>query len=116
MKDVNELKQKIHEMEKQAEAARRKRNTITITAFTLVFFLLFYLDEKPDGFGDAIGLLVAAFFVSGLYFGINAAIFGGLYEKSEGERRLSEQLKKELREKENELFEQRIAEAKKNLH
>lgn len=114
--DKDELIKRIQELEKQIEIQQRKRSAITIAAFTVVFSLLFYLDEKPDGFGDAIGLLVSAFFASGLYFGINAAIFGSLYEKSESDRRFLEQLKKELQKKEADLFEQQLAESKKNLH
>lgn len=99
--DKDELRKQICKMEKQVEIARRKRNAITITAFAIVFFLIFYLDERPDGFWDVIGCIAVAIIMAGLHFLINAAVFGGLYIQTESERKLLEQLKKELEEKED---------------
>ena len=97
--DKNELSKLIFETEKQIERNQRKRNAITIAAFTFVFFLLFYFDERPDGFGDYIEILIVSFLTAIFYFGINGAIFGGLYDASESERRSLEQLKKQLESK-----------------
>ena len=79
-----ELKKLISEMSEKAEKERRKREYIVILAFTLVFFLLFYiLDVKPNKLGDIIQMLVASFMLSALYCAINHGVFGYLYEKED---------------------------------
>lgn len=99
--DKNELQRQICEMERQAEADQKKRNIITIVAFAVIFFLMFYFDEKPSGIDDVIGMTVASFMASAFYFGINGAVFGWLYEKNESDRRMIGILKKQLSETED---------------
>ena len=99
--DRDKLLERICETEKQMEKGQRKRNAIVIAIFTVIFFLIFYYDERPTGL-NIIGAIIPSFIFAFLHFGINAAIFGWLYEKNESDRKYLEHLKKQLSEAENE--------------
>jgi hypothetical protein len=94
--DKNELAKQIYETEKAIEASRNRRNTITIAIFALVFFLIFYLDEKPTGVYEILGTAAVSFVASAFHFLINAAVFGALHEKNETERKTINRIKEQL--------------------
>lgn len=83
----NELWKLYCDTEKQVEKARTKRAIKTIAAFAIVFFLLFYFIEKPTGI-EIIGDLLVSIVLAGIYFLVNALIFGQLTRVGEKERQL----------------------------
>lgn len=95
--DKEELKKTISEMEKKAGKERSKRETIVITAFTVVFFLLFYFfDKPPESLGDIIKMIIVSLVLSGLSFGINQAVFEHLFARDEAAQREIRELRKQL--------------------
>lgn len=109
-----ELYKLLHEREKQIEAAKTKRAVITTAAFTLVYFLLFCLEEKPTGW-DVVGNIVSALFLAGLHIGINAIVFEQLFRISEAERKEIEAIRKRISELEQQELDNYISDAKRNI-
>ncbi len=93
--DRKELYKQLCEKEKQVESARTKRAIKTILAFAVIIFLLFYFIGRPTGF-EIVGDFLVAIFLAGIYFLINATIFGQLFRISESERLMLDDLRKKL--------------------
>lgn len=93
--DRKELYKQLSEMEKKVESARTKRAIKTIMAFAVAIFLILYFTGRPTGF-EILGDFLAAIFLAGILFLINAIIFGQLFRVSESERIMLENLKKKL--------------------
>ena len=95
----NELWKLYCQREKQVEKARNIRAIKTVAFFSVVIFLLIYFIEKPTGL-DIIGAFLVSIVFAGIYFLINAFIFGQLSDVSEQERQMLANLKKKLDEAE----------------
>lgn len=95
--DKKELYKLLVIKENQFEKAKERRNSITILAFAAVFFVFLCIAEKPTGL-EYIYAAFAAIVIAAIHFLINAAVFGWLSLKSESERRILDDLKKQLSE------------------
>ena len=95
--DKKELYKEYYELERRFEANKTKRALQTILAFAVVFFVIFYSTDRPTGL-EIIGTAVASIVMAGIYFLINATIFGQLASKSNSENKILEDMKKKLRE------------------
>jgi multisubunit Na+/H+ antiporter MnhG subunit len=115
--DRDELRKRIEIERKRVEAATKKRNIIATLVFIGIYLLIFYfLSDKLDDFNDYFRIFLSAVITGILHHAINGAIYEELHAREKADRWLLEQLNKELREKEDTMFEQRLAEDKKNLH
>lgn len=94
--DKNKIRKQIIETEKMIESARRKRNAITIAVFALVFFLIFYLVDKPAGVYEILGVAAVSIVVSAFHFFVNSIVFVTLFQRSETERKIIEEMQKQL--------------------
>lgn len=95
--DKKELYKLLAVREAQFEKAKERRAVKTILAFAIVFFMLLCLVDKPEG----LELLWAAFasvIVAGIYVVVNAIVFGWLFQQSETERKILEDMRKQLSE------------------
>lgn len=95
--DKKDLYQLLVTKEAQFEKAKERRAIKTIVAFAVIFFLLLCWVEEPTGI-EFIWAAVLAVVMAGVYFVVNAAVFGWLSLKSESERKYLEQLRKQLSE------------------
>ena len=95
--DKNELYQLLVEKEAQFEKAKERRAIKTIFAFAIIFFLVLCWVETPAGI-EFVWTAVSAIVVAGIYFVVNAAVFGWLSLQSESERRYLDALRKQLSE------------------
>ena len=95
--DKNELYKMLLNKEKEVEANRNKRAIITILAFSLIYFLLFYFTEKPTGI-EIIGAVFGSIFIGGLHFWLNSIVFSTLFRKSEAENKMLESIKERIKE------------------
>lgn len=93
--DKKELYKQLVVKEAQFEKAKERRAIKTILAFAIVFFLLLCWVEEPSGI-EFLWTAVLAVVVAGIYFVVNAAVFGWLSLQSESERRYLENLRKQL--------------------
>lgn len=93
--DKNELRKRRCELEKQVESARTKRTIKTILAFSVAYFIVFCLDEKPVGL-EILGVLVSSIVAAGIHFWVNAMVFGALFRRGEDERKMLEDIDKQL--------------------
>lgn len=110
----DELYRILHEREKQIEAAKTKRSIITTAAFTLGYFLLLYWDKKPTGW-EILANIVSALFMAGLHIVINTIVFEQLFSISEAERKELEAIRKRISEIEQQEFERKVSETKRNI-
>lgn len=92
----DELLEKIRKMEKEAEAARKKREWIVIACFSVLFFLFFYFDIKPEKFGEILEYALVAVFLAGLHVAIHQTIFDWLYSEKMSDQAEIDILKKKL--------------------
>lgn len=95
----DELIRLIREKEQQVEKAKRKRSIITILVYAVPIFWIFYITAKPTGF-EILGEALVAIFLSGILFLINATVFSQLVTMGEAERKMLEDLRKQLSEME----------------
>ena len=95
--DKKELYRLLVEKEAQFEKSKQKRAIKTLLAFALVFFLILYWVESPSGI-EFVWTAISAVVMAGVYFVVNAAVFGWLSLQSESERRYLEDLRKQLSE------------------
>ncbi len=95
--DKKELHKLLVVKEAQFEKAKSKRAIKTVLAFAIVFFLVLCWVESPSGI-EFLWTAVSAVVISGIYFVVNAAVFGWLSLQSEAERRYLENLRKQLSE------------------
>ena len=93
----DELYRLLYEREKQFESNKLKRSIKTIIAFTLIYFIIFYLAERPTGLEIIATLLVAAI-VSGIHFLVNATIFGTLSMIGASEQKILDDIRKKISE------------------
>ena len=93
--DKNKIWKRRYELEQKFEKAKTKRNIMTILGFAIVYFIAFYWDEQPVGL-EILGVLVVSIVASGIHFLVNAAVFGALLRKSEDERKMLEDIDKQL--------------------
>ena len=92
-----ELQKQYYELEQRFEANKTKRAVQTILAFAVAFFALGYYIDRPTGL-EILGIAGASIVLAGIYFLINALIFGQLASKSNAENRILEDMKKRLQE------------------
>lgn len=95
--DKNELYRLIAIKEDQFEKAKERRAIRTIFAFAVVFFLILCWVESPSGI-EFLYTAIAAVIAAGIYFVVNAAVFGWLSLQNESERKYLEELRKKLSE------------------
>lgn len=95
--DKNELWQLYCKRAKEFEKAKFKRMIITILSFSVVYFIIFYLNGSPTGF-DVVGDFLAAVFIAGIHVVINATVFGYLSKRGREETEILESIKKKLSE------------------
>jgi uncharacterized membrane protein len=95
--DKKELYTLLSVREKQFDKAREKRLMKTVLSFTIVFFLLLCCLDKPIGL-EYIFAAVVAFVMAVIHVLINGAIFGYLSMQSELERKILEDIRKQLSE------------------
>lgn len=95
--DKNELWKLYCKRDKEFEKAKGKRTIITILSFSVVYFIIFYLNGSPTGF-DVVGDFLVAVIVAGIHFVINATVFGYLAQKGREETEILESIKKKLSE------------------
>ena len=96
----NELWKLYCEKEKAFEKAKGKRMRYTISAFAIVYFLLFYTLDKPHGLKEVAVALAAAIVLSFIHIAINATIFGQLSNVSRAEEETLKAIKKRIDEAE----------------
>ena len=92
-----ELQKQYYELERRFESNKTKRAVQTILAFAVAFFALGYYIDRPTGL-EILGIAGASIVLAGIYFLINALIFGQLASKSNAENRILEDMKKRLQE------------------
>lgn len=95
--DKRELQKQYWELERRFEANKTKRAVQTILAFAVAFFALWYYIERPSGL-EILGIAGVSIVLAGIYFLINALIFGQLASKSNAENKILEDMKKRLQE------------------
>ena len=95
--DKKELYRLLVEKEAQFEKAKERRAIKTVLAFAIVFFLILCWVESPSGI-EFVWTAISAVVMAGVYFVVNAAVFGWLSLQSESERRYLEDLRKQLSE------------------
>ena len=93
----DELWMLIQEKERQVAKARRGRAIKTIFGYAVMIFILLYWINEPSGF-EILGGFLAAIILSGILFMINATVFYHLVTMSEAEKRMLNDLKKQLSE------------------
>ena len=81
----NELWKLYCEKDKAFQKAKGKRMRYTISAFAIMYFLLFYALDKPNNLEEIAGALVAAIVLSFIHLVVNATIFGKLSDASRAE-------------------------------
>ena len=95
--DKNELRKHYYELQKRFESNKQKRAIKTILAFSVAFFWIGYVREKPTGI-EILYSALASIVIAGFHFFINAFIFGQLCDVSNGENRILEGIRKQLNE------------------
>ena len=95
--DKKDLQQHYFELERQFEANKTRRAIKTILAFTIAFFVIWCIIDRPTGF-EILGVLVASIFLAVIHVVINGAIFGQLCDVSKAENRMLEEIRKKLNE------------------
>lgn len=103
--DRNQLYSLIHQKEKEYEYAPLKRFVLTVLGYGVVFcaFLLMVRSDditifSLDGLLEIGGAYLAGVFIAGIFVTFSAPIFNWLYEKTAREKRILEDLKKQLNE------------------
>ena len=95
--DKSELYKLLAVKEAQFEKAKERRAIKTVFAFAVVFFLILCWIEQPTGI-EFIWAAVLSVVTAGIYFVVNAAVFGWLSIQSETERKILDDLRKQLSE------------------
>ena len=83
--------------ENQVEKARNKRTILTILFFSLLYFLIACMVDKPTGL-EILGTLLVSLVFGGIHFFVNAIVFSTLNTKSEAENKNLELIRKQIRE------------------
>ena len=96
----NELWKLYCERDKAFQKAREKRAIYTIIAFTVMYFVLIYIFEKPDNFWDIVGNLIFSAIVSVVHCLVNVMIFWQLFDMSRAEDETLKAIKKRMDEAE----------------
>lgn len=91
----NELIRLRRQKDQEFEDSKTKRNIMTILSFAVLYFIVFYIDEKPAGL-EMLGTAVVAIFMGGIHFFVNSLIFGQLFQKAENERKALEHLDSQI--------------------
>ena len=115
--EIDELRKKVEEERKRVNAAAKKRKNI-VTLILIVFYLLlfYFIGNKPEDIDGYFSLFLSATMAGCLHDAINYEIYTELYEREKSDSWFLRKLTKELHEKEEELFQQRIAKSKENIH
>lgn len=95
--DKNELYKLLLNKEKEVEANRNKRAIITIFAFSVIYFFIFYFAKKPTGI-EIIGVVLGSIFIGSVHFFLNSIVFSTLFRKSEAENKMLESIKERIKE------------------
>ena len=94
----NELWRRYFELDKAFENAKLKRMIITILAFSIAIFIIFWrTGEISMGIG-IVGDIIASIVLAGIYVLINTLVFGQLADKGRDEADILERLRKEISE------------------
>lgn len=97
MQDKNELRQKIQELEKEAKAAKKKRELKTTAGFAVAYFLVFWFMEKKIEDIRTLGQLIfVSIFLAVIHFAVNDVVFDHLHTKRDDDQKIIARLKKEL--------------------
>ena len=97
MNKLNEYYNLLRATEAKVEKARNKRTIKTILFFSAIYFVAFYLLDKPDGL-DILWSCLGSVVIGGLHFFVNAFVFSTLINKSESENKSVEQIKNRIKE------------------
>ncbi len=95
--EYRKLLLQIQETEKKIEHAKLKRNTISILCFSVVYFVIFYVQRRPEGW-DVLGEVLAAVVIAGMHFLVNALVFTHLVHIGDSETQQLDRLKEKLSE------------------
>lgn len=85
------------ERDKEFEAAKAKRNIITILGFSVFYFCLFYSLNGSFGWHILLFAVIALVFAYG-HFWINLTIFGYLFRKGHEEAMRLESIRNQIKE------------------
>ena len=85
------------ERDKEFESAKAKRSIFTILGYAVAFFLIFWAVCKPQGL-DILGFLIAAIVISGIFFLVNATVFGYLSMKGREETEILDSIRRRIKE------------------
>lgn len=97
MNKLNEYYSLLRATEAKVEKARNKRTIKTILFFSALYFIAFYLIDKPDGL-DILWTYLGSVVIGGLHFFVNAFVFSTLHTRSESENKNVEQIKNRIKE------------------
>ena len=92
----NRLYKQLSQLESEYESGKTKRTVTTVLAFSVIFFIVLFIANKPEGFG-IVGTLVEALIFGGIYVVVNTAVFSGLAERSRQEEEYIESIRKRIR-------------------
>ncbi len=95
--NMNDLKQKIRDAEKEAAASKKKRELKTTAGFAVAYFLVFWFTEgKPGEIGKFVNMVWVSIVMAFIHFGINAVVFDHLHTMENREQEVIDSLKKEI--------------------
>lgn len=90
-----ELWKQYQEKDREYEKAKGKRALLTILGFTIAYYFVFLLADKPTGIGIILTIL-PALFAAGIHFWANTIVFTWLNSKGREEQEHLDYLKKEI--------------------
>lgn len=91
-----ELYRQLYEQERRSENNKIKRAIITILAYAVVIFLLFFARDKHKDFYDFVKEAAGSIIAAGFCFFVNAGVFGMLSQWSQDENREIERIREEI--------------------
>ena len=103
--DREELYRLIHQKEKEYEYAPLKRFVLTVLGYGVAFCAIILMQTSDDitifsldGLLEIGGAYLAGVFIAGFFVTFSAPVFHWLYESTASEKRILEDLKKQLNE------------------
>lgn len=90
----------LREKEAEFERAKGKRAIKTILALAVVIFAILYFRERPRSIIEIAAMFFGSLFLAGIDFWIHAIIFSQLCGASESERKIIDNIKKQISETE----------------
>lgn len=97
-KERDRLIRLYYERDKEFESAKGKRMIITILAFSLLYFVVFFQIGYIADVTDFLMTAVISIVFGGIHFWVNALIFSRLFQKGKEEREALEYIERKIRE------------------